>query len=89
MKHLARTGLLSLALTATAAQTTWYVDASNAAPGSGTQNDPYASLTFALAQPTTASGDTILVAAGAYANERVDFLGKDVAVIGAGRPARS
>jgi len=60
-----------------AAQTTWYVDASNLPPGSGTPGDPYASIGFALAQAATVSGDTVLVEPGIY-EETVDFIGKDV-----------
>ena len=63
------------------AQTTWYVDASATGPGSGTQVDPFSSLQFGLNQPTTLSGDTLVVAAGTYI-EQIDFVGKDVIVDG-------
>jgi hypothetical protein len=46
--------------------TTWYVDASKPAPGNGTLASPYASIAYALAQPTTVNGDTLIVAPGAY-----------------------
>jgi hypothetical protein len=56
---------LSLWLPA-AAQTTWHVDASGAPPGSGTPGEPYTSIQYALGQPATVAGDTILVAPGIY-----------------------
>lgn len=49
-----------------AAQTTWYVDVQAPAPGDGSLASPYANLSFALAQPTTVSGDTLVVAPGTY-----------------------
>lgn len=61
------------------AQTTWFVDASAPPPGAGTTSSPYSDLQFALAQPTTLSGDTLLVAPGVYFGG-FDFLGKDVVV---------
>jgi hypothetical protein len=61
------------------AQTTWYVDANNTPPGTGTQADPYRSLQYAIAQGTTLSGDTVLVLPGTYF-ELIDFLGKDLLV---------
>jgi hypothetical protein len=51
---------------ATAAQSTWYVDASAAPPGLGTQARPYASIQYAIDQSTTKHGDTLLVAPGEY-----------------------
>jgi hypothetical protein len=45
---------------------TWYVDVNAAPPGTGTPADPYASIQHAIDQPTTLSGDTILVAPGVY-----------------------
>jgi hypothetical protein len=51
--------------------TTWYVDASAAPPGNGTPASPYASIQYALDQPTTVDGDELLVAPGLY-SERVD-----------------
>src|SRR5262245_55738832 len=59
------------------ASTTWYVDASATSAGTGTVNDPYASIQFALSRPSTVDGDTVLVLPGTYP-ELVDFLGKDV-----------
>lgn len=62
-----RTLLASLLLCLpTAAQSTWYVDASGTAPGSGTQGDPYTSIQYALNQPSTKGGHTIIVAPGVY-----------------------
>lgn len=69
-----------LSLIAVGLQSTWYVDASATAPGNGTQNAPYTSVEFALAQGATQSGDTVLVAPGHYTSERIDFLGKAVTV---------
>lgn len=68
---------------AAAAQNTWYVDAFAPPPGLGTQAQPYASIQYALLQPTTVSGDVILVGPGTYA-ESVRFFGKAVQVRGSG-----
>jgi hypothetical protein len=54
-----------LAVTA-GAQTTWYVDAQAQHPGDGSSSSPYASLSFAVSQATTVSGDTLQVAPGTY-----------------------
>jgi predicted outer membrane repeat protein len=80
--------LASLLLLA-APQSTWYVDDSGAAPGSGTQGDPYTSIAYALAQPLTQSGDTVEVAAGTYLDEVIDFLGKAVHLIGVDGPTQT
>ncbi len=48
------------------AQTTWYVDAAGNPPGTGTANDPYTSIAYALAQGSTHHGDLLLVAPGDY-----------------------
>jgi hypothetical protein len=60
----------SLALLAfpgrTLAQTIWYVDASVAGAGTGAIGDPYRSIRYALQQPSTVAGDTLLVAPGLY-----------------------
>ncbi len=58
--------LALLGLPATA-QTTWHVDASGVAPGSGTPADPYTEIQYAVSQPATVDGDTLLVAPGTYA----------------------
>ncbi|MCY2959432.1 MAG: right-handed parallel beta-helix repeat-containing protein [Planctomycetota bacterium] len=83
---------LILALLASApsawSQTTWFVAAGGSNPGTGLPGDPYSSIQFALAAPTTAAGDTILVAPGTYL-ERLDFLGKDVRVAGVGDATRT
>ncbi len=66
--------LLTLALTASA-QTTWYVDVNNPPPGSGTMEDPYASIQYAIDKPSTLPADTVLVLPGVYA-ENLDLHGK-------------
>jgi hypothetical protein len=76
-----------LSLLCLAFQSTWYVDAAAPAPGQGTVASPYSSVAYALAQPTTVGGDTVLVAPGVYLDEAVDFLGKDVVVRGTGGAA--
>lgn len=76
---------LSLAILALApsafAQTTWYVDASSAPPGDGSQLAPFASLQFAIDQASVVSGDTLEVAAGTYV-EAIDTGGKDLIIDG-------
>jgi hypothetical protein len=69
------------------AQTTWYVDLNGTPPGSGTQNDPYTSIQYAIDQPTTQSSDTILVAPGTYA-EAVNLSAstKQISLISQGGP---
>lgn len=65
--NLARLALLLLGLTTSAhAQTTWYVDATGTAPGSGTQADPWVSIDYAVHQPSVHDLDTVLVAPGTY-----------------------
>ncbi len=61
------------------AQTTWYVDASATPPGNGTPATPYASIQYAIDQPTTLSGDTLLVAPGQYV-ETIDTLLKGLTI---------
>ena len=68
--------LCALLLTpAVSAQTTWYVDASAAPPGYGTQAAPYSSIQHAIAQAGTLDGDTLEVAPGTYF-ESLELLGK-------------
>ena len=62
---------LALASGGALAQTTWYVDVNGTAPGTGTAVDPYTSVQYAVTQPMTVSGDTLLVAPGEYL-ENVD-----------------
>ncbi len=86
-----RSSLLTLATVfglavSVSAQTTWHVDASAPPPGSGTQSAPYASLQFAIAQPTTVDGDTVLAAPGIY-GESVRFLGKRLVLKSSGGAA--
>lgn len=57
---------LALASSGALAQTTWHVDVNGTAPGTGTATDPYTSLQYAVTQPLTVSGDTLLVAPGEY-----------------------
>ena len=63
MSLLACTALSAVGL---AQATTWYVDASATPPGNGTLASPYASIQFAVDQPTTVAGDLLLVAPGTY-----------------------
>jgi hypothetical protein len=74
--------LLLLAATASA-HTTWYVDSSGTPPGSGSLADPYTSIQYAIDQPTTLSGDTLLAAPGTYL-ENVQVGSKWIDVIGTG-----
>lgn len=84
---MARSGIFFALISALAshaeASNTWHVDAAGVAPGTGTQLDPYTSLQYAIAQPTTTNGDTLLVAAGVYF-EHIDLLGKDLHIAGEG-----
>jgi len=41
---------------------------------------PYTRIDYAVAQPSTVKGDTVLVLPGLYTDEVVDFLGKDLVV---------
>jgi hypothetical protein len=75
--------LLALLAPAAAAQSTWFVDLAGVAPGTGTAQDPYTSIQYAVAQPTTQSGDTVAIAAGVYF-ENVDLLGKVLELAGEG-----
>lgn len=68
-----------------AAQTTWYVDASAPPPGTGTQLDPYPEIQTAIAAATTLDGDLVLAAPGAYV-ENLDLLGKAITVQADGPP---
>ncbi|MEM8710074.1 MAG: right-handed parallel beta-helix repeat-containing protein [Planctomycetota bacterium] len=62
------------------AQTTWYVDAHNLGPGTGTSDDPFHTLQEAVDAPTTLSGDSIRVRDGVY-RESVVIDGKEIRVI--------
>ncbi len=61
------------------AQSTWYVDVNAPCPGSGTVQAPYCSLQYAIEQPTTVDGDTILVLPGTYA-EHIVISGKSLTI---------
>jgi hypothetical protein len=49
------------------AQSTWRGDDGATPPGNGTLASPYASIQYAIDQPTTIDGDLVLVAPGTYA----------------------
>ena len=73
---------LATVLTAGAsAQSTWYVDDDGNPPGTGTPDDPYTSIQYAIDQATTLDGDAIVVAGGTYA-EDVNLGGKMLAIHG-------
>jgi hypothetical protein len=61
------------------AQSTWYVDVNAPCPGSGTAQSPYCSLQYAIDQPSTVGGDTLLVLPGIY-TERIVISGKALTV---------
>ena len=75
--------VLPLFVLAAPAQTTWFVDINGTPPGTGTALDPFTSIDFALAQPTTVSGDLVLVLPGTY-QETVTFAAKGVTVMSTG-----
>lgn len=64
------------------AQTTWFVDASAAGPGTGTVSDPYTSIQQAIDALITLSDDTIQIASGLYV-ESLDLGGKSLRLEGA------
>jgi len=64
--QVARLAMLALLTPTAGGQTTWYVDVNGSPPGSGTPDDPYTSIQYAIEQPTTLSGDEIQVAPGTY-----------------------
>lgn len=75
---------LALLCLASRAQTTWHVDVAGVPPGSGTPADPYTSIQYAIDQPSTVAGDTILVAPGTYVENLI--LVKAVRVVSSGGP---
>ncbi len=76
---------LATALFATAPSVTWYVDAAASVGGSGlSASSAFPSISEAVA--VAASGDTIRIAAGVYA-ENVVVEGKSLTIVGAGRDA--
>lgn len=82
MRHLLRLVLAATVLApATFAQTTWYVDDDGSGDGSGTIDDPYTSIQFAIDRPTTLPGDILVVAAGTYV-EDIDLAGKPLEILG-------
>jgi hypothetical protein len=48
------------------AQTIWYLDDDALPPGNGTLASPYVSIQYAIDQPSTKSGHTLLLAPGTY-----------------------
>jgi hypothetical protein len=70
MRPLALAAALLAALPCTA-QSTWYVDVDATPPGDGSAAAPYASIQYAVEQPTTLWGDHVIVAPGTYV-ESVD-----------------
>jgi hypothetical protein len=80
---LSRATLLAVALFAPAlsAQTTWYVDDSNASPGTGTLGDPFQTIQQGVA--ASAPNDTVQVAAGLYSGT-VYVTIDNLAIVGAG-----
>ena len=77
---------LLLAITPAVPQTTWYVDANAAGPGTGTTVDPYSRIDYAVAQAATVSGDTILIEPGDYVDEDIEVLGKGLRLQANGAP---
>ncbi len=71
------------------AQTTWFVDASGTAPGTGTVSDPYTRVDYAVAQTATVSGDIVFVQPGIYQDEVIDLLGKDLHLFSRGATLRN
>lgn len=68
------------------AQTTWYVDASSAPPGSGAPFDPFPAIQTAI--DVASDDDTILVAPGTYV-ENLDYLQKALTVVGTAGPTET
>ena len=77
MRRVVGFALFSVLSGLSSAQTTWYVDQAGVPPGSGTLNDPYTRIQFAIDRPTTLPGDTLRVAPGTYVGN-VDFQGKSL-----------
>lgn len=62
------------------AQTIWYVDIDNApGPGSGSIDDPFVSIQYAIAHEDVLDGHVVWVLEGTYF-ENIDFLGKAIIV---------
>jgi len=87
---LTRTGYAVLALGLltgpSTAETIWHVDSSAPGPGSGTPEDPFASIQYAISRESTVDGDRLLVAPGVYL-ETIDYLGKTLHVSSSSGPA--
>ena len=81
LKYAVRAVVLAASLTLpAAAQTTWFVDVNAIPPGNGSVGSPYTSIQFAINQPGTVDGDTILVLPGTYF-ELINFGVKDLALV--------
>jgi hypothetical protein len=78
-------GLFAVTAGSVVAQTTWHVDVNGAPPGDGSTGNPYTSIQFAIDQPSTDHGDTLLVAPGTYVEE-VDYKTKRVRIVSVAGP---
>ncbi|HUR29641.1 MAG TPA: hypothetical protein VM509_15735 [Planctomycetota bacterium] len=67
------------------AQTTWHVDVHAVPPGAGTVAQPYTSIQYAIARPTTLNNDIVLVAPGEYV-ENISTQGKSLSLVSSGGP---
>lgn len=86
MSVMSRRLLATLLLTVpAAAQSTWYVDDDGIPPGTGTLGDPYTLIQYAIEQPGTLPGDTILVQPGLYL-EQLDLKSKALRIEGVDGP---
>jgi len=83
MRTLSRGLAILLSSALASAQTTWYVDANAPGPGDGSPGNPYQSIQYAIEQPSTVSGDTLLCLPGTY-EETVDYSGKSLALRSSG-----
>ena len=70
-----------------AAQSTWHVDVNAPPPGNGSAASPYTAIQYAIDQPTTLAGDTILVAPGVYVGSITDSAKPGIHLRSSGGPA--
>lgn len=88
MRRIAASIVLASALVLpAAAQTTWHVDVNAVPPGNGSVASPYTNIQYAIDQPTTLVGDTILVAPGVYVGQINDKLRNGIHLRSSGGPA--